>query len=53
MLHALGATAVEIDELCRATGLEVGALQIILLELDLAGRLSRYPGQLVALKEAD
>ena len=53
VLEALGATAVEVDELCRATGLEIGALQIILLELDLAGRLSRYPGQLVALNEGD
>ncbi len=49
VLDALGASPVDIDELGRVTELGAGELQVILLEFDLAGRLTRYPGQLVAL----
>ena len=48
VLGALSTSPVEVDELARATGVNIAHLQVILLELDLAGRISRYPGQLVA-----
>ncbi|MBC2885432.1 DNA-protecting protein DprA [Ochrobactrum sp. CM-21-5] len=49
VLDALGPVAVDIDTLVRHTGVEPGSIQLILLELDLAGRLVRYPGNQVAL----
>jgi len=51
VLEALGPSPVDIDELIRATGLETRKVHIILLELDLAGRLQRHGGQLVSLSE--
>jgi DNA processing protein len=45
----LGPTPVEIDELLRLSGAPPGVLALILTELELAGRLSRQPGQRVAL----
>ena len=51
VLNALSLSPVEVDELARATGVKISELQIILLELDLAGRIIRYPGQLVALND--
>jgi DNA processing protein len=49
VLELLGPTPVEIDELIRQSGLSVPTVLGILLELELAGRLSRSPGQKVAL----
>ncbi len=49
VLEALGPTPVGIDEILRATGVGAGALQLILMELTLAGRLERMPGGRVAL----
>jgi DNA processing protein len=49
VLELLGPTPVEVDELVRLSGLSVPAVLGILLELELAGRLSRSPGQKVAL----
>jgi DNA processing protein len=46
---ALGPSPVDIDELIRATGLDARAVHIVLLELDLAGRLQRHGQQLVSL----
>jgi len=51
VLEALGPSPVDIDELIRATGLEARKVHIILLELDLAGRLQRHGQQLVSLIE--
>jgi len=51
VIEALGFSPVDIDELIRATGLEARHVQIILLELDLAGRLERHGGQLVSLRD--
>jgi DNA processing protein len=45
----LGASPVTVDELARSSGLALPALQQALLELELAGRLERHPGQQVAL----
>lgn len=51
VLEALGPSPIDIDEIIRATGLETRKVHIILLELDLAGRLQRHGGQLVSLTE--
>jgi DNA processing protein len=40
---------VTVDELARASGLALPLLQQVLLELELAGRIERQPGQKVAL----
>jgi DNA processing protein len=47
---ALGPSPVDIDELIRTTGIATRKVQIVLLELDLAGRLQRHGLQLVSLK---
>jgi DNA processing protein len=49
VLEALGPTPVEVDEILRATGVRIGELQLILMELALAGRLERHPGGRVSL----
>jgi DNA processing protein len=49
VIGALGPSPVDIDELIRATGVETRKVHIILLELDLAGRLQRHGRQLVSL----
>ena len=46
---ALGPTPVEIDDILRHTGLSASAVYLVLLELDLAGRLHRHAGGLVSL----
>lgn len=49
VLSALGPAPVDIDAIQRATGLPVRAVQVLLMELDLAGRIERHGGQLVSL----
>lgn len=49
MVDALGPVPIDVDALVRHVGISAGSAQLILLELDLAGRLLRYPGNLVAL----
>jgi len=51
VIGALGFSPVDIDELIRTTGLETRKVHIVLLELDLAGRLQRHGQQLVSLTE--
>lgn len=46
---ALGPTPVEIDDIIRHTGLPAASVYLVLLELDLAGRLHRHPGGTVSL----
>ncbi len=46
----LGPSPVPIDELVRLSGLPSGAVQLVLLELDLAGRLYRHAGGRVSLR---
>jgi DNA processing protein len=53
IITALGATPVEIDELIRHTGLPPQSVYLVLLELDLAGRLHRHAGGMVSLDLAD
>ena len=49
IIDALGPTPVEIDDIIRHTGLSASAIYLVLLELDLAGRLHRHAGGLVSL----
>jgi DNA processing protein len=49
VIEALGPTPVEIDTIIRFTGLRPATVHLVLLELDLAGRLERHPGQRVSL----
>ena len=49
LLAVLGPAPVDIDELARATGLPVRAIQVALIELALAGRIERHGPQLVSL----
>ena len=46
----LGPSPVPIDEVVRLSGLPSGAVQLVLLELDLAGRLDRHAGGRVSLR---
>jgi DNA processing protein len=49
----LGPSAVAVDELIRQSGASSGAVQMALLELDLAGRLDRHAGGKVSLRTPD
>lgn len=49
LLRALGPAPVAIDELVQFTGLEPRIVSVLLLELELAGRLERLGGQKVSL----
>ena len=46
----LGPSPAPIDEIVRLSGLASGAVQMVLLELDLAGRLDRHAGGKVSLR---
>ena len=46
----LGPSPVPVDELVRLSGAQPGAVQLALLELDLAGRLDRHAGNKVSLR---
>lgn len=49
VLELLGPTPIAIDELIRRSGLPAAIVMSVLLELELAGRLHRSAGQMVAL----
>ena len=49
VISALGVTPVSIDDIVRHTGLTVAVVRIVLVELDLAGRLERHGNQLVSI----
>lgn len=48
----LGPSPVAVDEIIRLSGASSGAVQMALLELDLAGRLDRHAGGRVSLRES-
>lgn len=52
IVGAPGPSPVDIDEVIRSTGVATRKVHIVLLELDLAGRLQRHGQQLVSLIEA-
>lgn len=49
IVECLGPTPVAIDEIIAHIGASAGAVQLVILELDLAGRLERHPGGMVSL----
>ncbi|WAC26674.1 DNA-processing protein DprA [Ancylobacter sp. SL191] len=49
LLQLLGPTPLPVDDLVAMSGLSAGAVQILLLELELAGRLERHGGGRVSL----
>ena len=49
ILELLGPSAAPVDEIVRLSGASPGEVQLILLELDLAGRLERHAGGRVSL----
>lgn len=53
LVAALGPAPVDVDELVRSTGLGLRAVQVLLMELSLAGRIERHGGQLVSLIASD
>ncbi len=50
IIEALGPSPVEVDEIIRYTGLPARLVHVVLLELDLAGRVERHAGQRVSLR---
>ncbi len=53
IVDSLGPTPVEIDDIIRHTGLPAASVYLVLIEVDLAGRLHRHPGGLVSLAMLD
>lgn len=50
IIEALGPTPTEVDEIIRFTGAPARLVHVVLLELELAGRLERHAGQRVSLQ---
>jgi DNA processing protein len=50
VLERLGSAPVAVDELVRQCHLSAAAIATLLLELELAGRVERHPGNLVSLR---
>ncbi|MBB3564251.1 DNA processing protein [Rhizobium sp. BK512] len=53
VIDALGPTPVEVDDIIRHTGLSASAVYLVLLELDMAGRLHRHAGGQVSISMTD
>jgi DNA processing protein len=53
VIEAMSATPVEIDDIIAHTGYSAGQVSMVLLELDLAGRLARHAGGRVSLVLGD
>ncbi|WP_340162229.1 DNA-processing protein DprA [uncultured Hoeflea sp.] len=49
VIEALGPSPAEIDDIIRHTGIAAQTVYLVLIELDLAGRLHRHPGGMVSL----
>jgi len=49
IIGALGPTPVEIDDIVRFSGAAVGQVQMVLIELDLAGRIERHSGNRISM----
>ncbi|WP_183316187.1 DNA-processing protein DprA [Chelatococcus caeni] len=49
VIGLLGATPVSVDDLVRASGLPIRSVQLVLFELELAGKLVRHGGNAVSL----
>jgi DNA processing protein len=53
IIEALSPVPIEIDELIRVTGLSARAVAVVLIELELAGRINREGRRSVALADYD
>ncbi len=53
LLASLSYHAVHLDELLRSTDLDAATAMAVILELELAGRLIRYPGNMICLSQDD
>ncbi|MBB3310738.1 DNA processing protein [Rhizobium sp. BK196] len=53
VIDALGPTPVEVDDIIRHTALSASAVYLVLLELDMAGRLHRHAGGQVSISMTD
>lgn len=53
IVDALGPTPVEVDDIIRHTELPASSVYLVLLELDIAGRLHRHAGGLVSIAPLD
>lgn len=49
IVDGLGQAPIELDEIVRFTGLKPAVVHLVLLELDLAGRIERHPGGRISL----
>jgi len=49
-MEKLSPTPVAVDELVRQCHLSAASIATLLLELELAGRIERHPGNLVSLR---
>lgn len=49
VLRALGPQPIDIDEIARGLDLDIRDVRIVVMELDLAGRIERHGGQLISL----
>lgn len=49
VIEALGPSPSEVDDIIRHTGVAAATVYLVLIELDLAGRLHRHPGGMVSL----
>jgi DNA processing protein len=49
VVNALGPSPVEMDDIIRHTGLSTSAILLVLMELDIAGRLQRHAGGKISL----
>jgi DNA processing protein len=52
ILEALGPTPVDLDDIIRFTGIKPAIVHLVLIELDLAGRIARHPHGRVSLLDA-
>ena len=53
VMSQLSFTPISVDELIRACHLTISSMQMVLLELELAGRVKRLPGNRIILIEGD
>ena len=53
VLAVLGPAPVAVDEVVQATGLGIRQVRVVLIELDLAGRLERHGGNRISLRLPD
>ena len=53
VVAALGPAPIDVDSLVRGTGLAIRSVQVVLMELALAGRIERHGGGLVSLNPVE